>query len=127
VGAEIDQVNYEKDDRVSWRTGAKPRVPNQAPAAPSFLTVEQQKAGEAEWLQLAGSRAGSTYLARETLAWAKAKPGDPRVPEALHFAVRSTRYGCDDEGISVLSHKAFALLHERYPNSKWAKATPYWY
>jgi hypothetical protein len=127
VGAEIEQVNFEKDDDAPWRKGGKPGIPKQAPVAPPFLTVEQQKKGEAEWQQLAASGPASSYLARETLAWAKAKPNDPRLPEALHFAVRSTRYGCDGAGVSKLSHKAFALLHERYPNSKWAKATPYWY
>ena len=56
-----------------------------------------------------------------------ANPHDPQVPEALHFAVRSTRYGCNSDDDSKLSHQAFRLLHERYPASKWAKATPFWY
>jgi len=126
VGAEIDQVNFEKDLR-PWRKGPEASVPKDAPSAPPFLSIEQQKAGEAQWRQLAVSGAGSSYLTQETLAWARAKPLDPQVPEALHLAVRSTRYGCDDLKVSVLSHKAFTLLHERYPTSKWAKSTPYWF
>jgi hypothetical protein len=125
VGAEVDQVNFEKDWR-PWRPGLTASVPKDAPSAPPFLTVAQQKDGEAQWQQLAASGPGSRYLTRETLAWAKAKPLDPRVPEALHLAVRSTHYGCSG-AVSKLSHKAFTLLHEKYPNSKWAKATPFWY
>jgi len=127
VGAEIDKVNYEKDGTTSWRTGRKAAVPEAVPAAPPFLSLEQQKAGESQWQELAAAGAGSSYLTRETLAWAKANPHDPRLPEALHLAVRSTHYGCDGPEFSRLSHQAFTLLHERYPNSKWAKATPFWY
>lgn len=58
------------------------------------------------------------------ITWAKKKPDDPRVPEALHRAVKSARYGCTS---SELSKQAFQLLHKRYPNSPWAKKTPYWF
>jgi hypothetical protein len=126
VGAQVDQINYVKDESLS-REGLTVALPKEVSAPPSFLSPDQQKAADAEWQQLARSGAGSSYLTRETLAWAKAKPQDPRVPEALHFAVRSTRYGCDDAQVSKLSHQAFRLLHSRYPNSKWAKQTPYWY
>jgi hypothetical protein len=126
VGAEINEINFGKDAR-PWRKSPEASVPKEAPPAPAFLSLEQQKDGEAQWRQLAPLGAGSSYLTRETLAWAKAKPLDQRVPEALHLAVRSTRYGCDDLKVSVLSHMAFKLLHERYPDSKWTKATSYWY
>jgi tetratricopeptide (TPR) repeat protein len=125
VGTEIDQVNFVKDWR-PWRPHLSASVPKDAPSAPPFLSMAQQKDGEAQWQQLATSGPGSRYLTREALAWAKAKPLDPRVPEALHLAVRSTRYGCGGD-VSKLSHQAFTLLHEKYPNSKWAKATPFWY
>jgi hypothetical protein len=72
-------------------------------------------------------RAGSSYLTRQALARAQQRPLDTNVPEALHLAVRSARYGCADDKVSSLSQKAFRLLHERYPNSKWAKQTPYWF
>jgi hypothetical protein len=49
------------------------------------------------------------------------------VPEALHIAVTSTRYGCTDKDTGRWSKAAFQLLHKRYPKSEWAKKTPYWF
>jgi hypothetical protein len=76
---------------------------------------------------LHGSVRDANYLPQQALKWARETPDDPRIPEALHFAVRATRYGCDHEETSRLSKEAFKLLHNRYPNSKWAKETPYWF
>jgi hypothetical protein len=46
----------------------------------------------------------------------------------LHRAVRTTRYGCERNGPhGIYSRKAFKLLHHRYKNTPWAKATPYWF
>jgi uncharacterized protein len=54
----------------------------------------------------------------------------------LNRAVRTTRYGCNfcwllrkDSNCShgEYSKKAYDLLHERYENTPWAKATPYWF
>jgi hypothetical protein len=98
-----------------------------APAYPSFLSPEELEAARSQWRQLSGLGTGPNYLARQTLNWAKEEPQDPRIPEALHLAVRSTRYGCDNRETSRLSHQAFKLLHGRYPNSKWAIETPFWY
>jgi hypothetical protein len=61
------------------------------------------------------------------IEWATANPNDPRSPEALHLAVRSTRYGCTDKETGKWSKAAFDLLHKRYPNTKWANATKYWF
>jgi hypothetical protein len=61
------------------------------------------------------------------LAWAKRTPNDPRVPEALHLAVRSTRYGCTDTKTTQFSKQAFRVLHKQYPQSSWAQQTRYWY
>jgi len=52
---------------------------------------------------------------------------DPRVPEALHLAVRSTRYGCTDDNTTKFSKQAFQLLHKNYPKSEWAAKTKYWF
>jgi hypothetical protein len=49
-------------------------------------------AGELRHLRAAGD--GQTFLAPIIMAWSKARPDDPRVPEALHRLVRITRYGC---------------------------------
>jgi hypothetical protein len=34
------------------------------------------------------------------MLWDWERPNDPRVPEALHLAVRATRYGCTDDETS---------------------------
>jgi hypothetical protein len=74
-------------------------------------------------------RSGSpqNYLTSEVLAYAKQHPDDSRVPQALHLAVRATRYGCTSPDTTHLSEAAFKLLHERYPKSEWAEKTKYHY
>lgn len=85
-----------------------------------FLTEEQKTATMREWK--AFPSVDATF--RQVLTWAQAHPNDPRVPQALHRAVRSARYGCTS---GDLSRQAFRLLHKRYPGSEWAKRTKYWY
>ena len=67
------------------------------------------------------------YLCAQTLTWARSHPNDARVPEALHLAVRATRYGQGDEHTSSYSRKAFQLLHSSYSRSEWAAKTKYWF
>lgn len=98
------------------------------PGAAAFLTAQEKTAGQIEWdalNKLAGS--GSTYFAREVVDWAKDHADDPRVPLALHLAVRGTRIGCKDEETGTYSRQAFQLLHSRYPENPWAKQTKYWF
>jgi outer membrane protein assembly factor BamD (BamD/ComL family) len=61
------------------------------------------------------------------IQWANSHPADPRVPEALHLAVKTTRYGCTDKDSARWSKAAFDVLHNKYPNSPWTKKTPYWF
>ncbi len=70
---------------------------------------------------------GPNYLCKTAIAWAEKNPADPRAPEALHLAVRSTRYGCTDDQTGRWSKAAYDLLHRRYPNTTWAKNTKYWF
>ncbi len=67
------------------------------------------------------------YLCRKTIEWAEEEPEDPRVPPALHRAIRATRYARRTEDVGECSRRAFRILHGRYPKSSWAKKTPYWY
>jgi hypothetical protein len=103
-------------------SGAKPKpVP-----VPEFLKAVQPAAGR----QVAGLQAlgtGPNYLCRTAIDWATKNQTDPRAPEALHLAVRSTRYGCTDEETGRWSKAAFDLLHRKYPNTTWAKNTKYWF
>jgi len=95
-----------------------------APKA-QFLPDEQER-GKREWLQLATVAAAPDYLAERTIEWAKSNPSDARAAEALHLAVRATRYGCSEQR-TPYSKQAFDLLHKQYPDSEWARKTKYWY
>jgi len=111
--------------RDNWWDLSKPdSVPERAPR---FLPGPERTAGQKEWQRLrAEALRAPDYLCRETLAWARTHPDDPRIPEALHLAVRTTRH-TNGEHTTAFPKQAFALLHTRYPKSKWAAMTPYWY
>jgi hypothetical protein len=49
------------------------------------------------------------------------------VPQALHLAVRATRYGCMNAQSGAASKQAFDLLHRKYPKTEWARKTKFWY
>jgi hypothetical protein len=95
--------------------------------APLFLSAAERKQALAENDTLAKLGTAPNLLASESIRWAKAHPKDARVPEALHLAVRATRYGCSDASTPALSKQAFELLHRHYPNSEWTKKTKYYY
>lgn len=92
-----------------------------------FLDSAQRANLGSESAKLQSLPSAPTWLVQQVLNRAKSDPGDPRIPEALHFAVRATRYGCVDSKTEVYSKQAFMLLHSRYPASKWTKQTPYWF
>jgi hypothetical protein len=98
--------------------------PDGAPKA-QFLSTDQQARGQAEWKRLTELPPAPDYLAGQTVEWVRNNPNDSRAPEALHLAVRAVRYGCG--GTKGVSREAFQLLHEKYPNSEWARKTRYWY
>jgi len=93
---------------------------------PDFLKVNQAL-GARQFAALQALGTAPNYFCKLAIDWATANPNDPRSPEALHLAVRSTRYGCTDKETGKLSKAAFDLLHKRYPNTKWANATKYWF
>jgi len=99
---------------------------NEQPAARFLAEADRAQAAE-EWKRLASLPPAPNYLAAQVIAYAKAHADDRRAPEALHLAVRATRYGCTDDGTGALSKQAYDLLHARYPNSSWAKQTKYWF
>jgi uncharacterized protein YjeT (DUF2065 family) len=109
--------------RDNWWCALPPAVGPQ----PLFLTTADQQSASSEHAALAAFGTAPDHLAAEAVRLAKLLPADPRSPEILHLAVRSTRYGCTDARTGEASHAAFALLHQRYPDSPWTKQTPYWY
>lgn len=91
---------------------------------------------EEELQALAAFPSGPQYLSEAVIAREKIRAFWPlRSREAksesaanLHFAVRTTRYGCRRDGAhGDYSQKAFALLHRFYGDTVWAEATPYWF
>jgi hypothetical protein len=95
--------------------------------APTFLTAAQLAEAERERQQLKQLGNSSTVLARRAVEFAQKSPNDSRLAESLHLAVRSTRYGCTDCATGRYSKAAHDLLKKRFPNSEWAKKTPYWF
>jgi hypothetical protein len=102
------------------KTKAKPITP------PEFLK-SSQALGATQFAALQALGTAPNYLCRIAIAWAEKNPADPRAPEALHLAVRSTRFGCTDKETGRWSKAAYDLLHSRYPNTTWAKNTKYWF
>ena len=99
---------------------AKPVVP------PQFLKPSQSLASR-QYASLQALGAAPNYFCRIAVEWTDKNPADRRAPEALHLAVKATRYGCTDKETGRWSKAAFDLLHQRYPNSAWAKETKYWF
>jgi hypothetical protein len=95
--------------------------------SPSFLTAAERRTAETEMEQLKRLDTGPNEIGRRVLAWARAHPTDPRVPEMLHRVVRATRYACTNDRTGAVSKDAFTLLHRRYPKSPWAAKTPLWF
>jgi hypothetical protein len=116
-----------------WCSPSAINLPNNSvlleapPSGAPFLSAADRDQAAAEWKKLKSVATGPNWLGAQTLAFAQAHPQDPRVPEALYLVVRATRYGCTDRETGDFSHRAFDLLHRRYPNSEWAKKTPYWF
>jgi hypothetical protein len=93
---------------------------------PAFLKASKA-VGARQFAALEALGTAPNYLCRIAIDWTEKNPADPRSPEALHLAVRSTRYGCTDKETGRWSKAAYDLLHRRYPNTVWAKNTKYWF
>jgi hypothetical protein len=110
------------DDTVVKKADTKNKI-----VAPDFLTAAQKGAATAEWNRLAALGTAPNYFCAQAVKWAGLKPDDPRAPEALHLAVRATRYGCTDKQTGTFSKQAYDTLHRKYPKSEWAQKTKYWF
>jgi hypothetical protein len=118
------KVNEIDDFRDNWWGSVEAKA-----AGTDFLPAAQRAAGEEQAARLQKNAGNSVnYLCSAAISWAKAHPQDPRVPEALHLAVRATHLGAGtDKESSRYSKEAFEILHRKYPDSTWAKQTKYWY
>lgn len=61
---------------------------------------------------------GATSLWEDILDYVRARPNDPRFPEALYRLICVARWG---GGHKQLGKRAFLLLHSRYPQSLWTR------
>ncbi|MDD5275118.1 MAG: hypothetical protein PHR16_03430 [Methylovulum sp.] len=95
--------------------------------APAFLTQAEITQAATENAKIAALQGGSNYLARQAVQWAKFKPDEKRLPEALYLAVKATRYGCQNCATGKASKAAFEALNRRFKKSEWKKKTPYWF
>lgn len=94
---------------------------------PQFLTPAQKAQAKAQIAKLGQIEEAPNYFAKVVLPYAKAHPADPRVPEALHWFVKSTHYGMTSDATKAYSKQAFTLLHTKYKGNTWTKQTPYYY
>ncbi len=92
-----------------------------------FLSPAEKATAKREWSTLGALGAAPNYIAQNVIQWTNRMPNDRRNAEALHLAVMTTRYGCTDKDSGRWSKAAFDLLHRKYPNTTWAKKTPYWF
>jgi hypothetical protein len=128
--SKLDEVDSFRDN---WWCGDPPSsyvqdggAKSEPVTAPPFLKNSQTVAArEAAAIHALGT--GPNYLAQTVINFGTKNPADTRVAEALHLAVKSTRYGCTDKETGRWSKAAFDLLHRRYPNTTWAKETRYWF
>ncbi len=108
-------------------TGATSRVEyERRPATLPFLVPADRAALKDEQARLARIESAPNWLGPRILAFANARPRDPRVPEALHRLVRAVRLGDSDERSAGYAKQAFTLLHRRYPASPWTRKTKSW-
>ena len=123
----LDMPTGNRYNLSSYQEGQE-KAPEPEPAdSPSFLNDADKAEFRSEWKKLASVPTAPDYFGRALIPWARNHPKDDRVPEVLHLIVKATRIGCTDKESGKYSREAFQLLHSKYPNSTWAKKTPYWY
>jgi hypothetical protein len=136
-------LNQQDTYRDNWWCGASFTPPPAAPVAeaeaavasftassiraPLFLTAAQRAEGNKQWTTLSRLGPIPNYLSKQVIQRATKNPTDTRIPESLHLAITSTRFGCTDKETGRWSKAAFDLLHRKYPNTTWAKKTKYWF
>ncbi|MBS1855240.1 MAG: hypothetical protein JST11_07730 [Acidobacteria bacterium] len=109
-----------------WRQDLPPRASADAPAwSAAFLSDADRAQAKAEMAKLAATQSGPDYLLRETMRYARAHPTDQRVPEALHYALRSQRYGCVREQTAEAAEQVWRYMWRLYPKSGWTRKSNY--
>lgn len=102
-------------------------TPDSKVQAPDFITLTQRAIAIKEGAKIRSLGTAPNYLCAQAVRLATLKQTDPRSPEMLHLAVKSTRYGCTNKETGRFSKMAYDLLHKNYPKSEWAAKTKFWY
>jgi tetratricopeptide (TPR) repeat protein len=131
-----DRVDALNDYRDNWWHEHTIRTDNPIPSLDGLqvtkeisdvLSGEQLRQADQEWKSLQMQLPAFSLFTTEAVKWAKTHPDDPRSPEALHLAVRASRYSAAATSDSLNAKAAFDLLHKNYPKSAWTRKTPYWF
>ncbi len=94
---------------------------------PEFLSGDVAAEAKSEFARLGAMHAATDFLGGVVFRYAESNRDDPRIPEALHYLVRSGHYGCVDVGTWRTTRAAFRMLHLNYPRSVWTRRTPTWF
>ena len=90
---------------------------------PAFLSAAQIEAARRERAAIVAIDDAKSYLGKQTIAWARSAPNDPRVPEALYIAVQANsryKYGCAGwDYDKKTKQEAVTILRTKYPRSPW--------
>ncbi|HXU33226.1 MAG TPA: hypothetical protein VN851_21880, partial [Thermoanaerobaculia bacterium] len=97
------------------------------PAHPPFLSAAESAAAAREVKALEALGEGYDVVAGKVLAWAREKPSDPNVPEALYLVSQRAKVAACRQEKPNLSKAAFDLLKKNYPKSEWAEKAKYWF
>ena len=127
---ELDKIDNYRDNwwgegMLTYVSEEDQKIYEKVPA--NFLPAEKIAQAVTEKKKVEALGAAPNYLCREVLAYAKTNPKDARLPEALHLAVRSTRYGQTDDKTTQFSKECFQYLHKNFPENEWTKKTPYYF
>lgn len=111
---------------VNYRGGTEITTPPQPlpKVLPPFVTPAMFVEASREWAELKKIGDAPEYFGKQSLAWVRAHPSDPRDSEVLGFAFRAMRNGCNLENSVALRRDVFGLLHQKYAASEWAKKYP---
>ena len=105
----------------------------------AFLSPRERENGRQETKSLLAMGGADEYLGSQVIAYAKAHPADPDVPEALYLTLRMIRYGCSRaafewqdpnkrqvDPVAAIAYEIGAIMRQRYPTNPWTKkAAPY--
>lgn len=89
-----------------------------------FLSPEEQQQARAERETLDSLPSAPDLFLHSAIKWSRDTPEDPRIPEALHLAIKSVRWSTCGK---VSSQEAYKILQTRYRSSPWAGKTPHWF